>query len=269
MKFNGLNVRIGKQVKLGKNVEIGDDTIIYDNVTIGDNTIISNHCIIGEPANAYYQDRKNYQQKETIIGENSLIRSHTIIYAGNELGHHFSTGHFVVLRENNTFGNYCNVGTRSEIHGYVTVGNYARLHSNVSLGQRTQVGNFVFLAPYVGTTDDPLPPSMIALPSQIGDFSILAAHVTLAPNVKIGKHCMIGLKSTVNRDISDFSLAVGSSARRIMDIRVMKSPHFQGNYYPWMYQFSRGLPWHEIGFDAWAMANGVEIPPKLEPITIS
>ena len=264
MKFNKSNIFIGKQVKLGKNVEIGDNTIIYDNVTIGDNTIISNNCVIGEPANAYYRDRANYQQKETIIGENSLIRSHTIIYAGNQLGHHFSTGHFVVLRENNTFGHHCSVGTRSEMYGDVEVGNYARFNSNISLGRGTKVGDFVLLAPYVGTTDDPLPPSNIALPVEIGDFSILAAHVIMAPAIKVGRHCLLGLRATVTRDIPDYSIAFGTPARRIKDIRKLKSPHFEGHYYPWMYHFTRGLPWHEIGFDAWAMANGVEIPPKLD-----
>ena len=91
MKFNNINVIISPKAKIGKNVRIGDNTTIYDNVEIGDNTIISNNCIIGEPLNDYYFNEE-YNNPSTIIGENSLIRSHTIIYAGNVFGENFSCG---------------------------------------------------------------------------------------------------------------------------------------------------------------------------------
>ena len=82
MKFNNINVSIGRNAQIGKNVKIGDNTTIYDNVVIGDNTIIANDCIIGELLNSYYDDIENYKNPETIIGANSLIRSHCIKYAG-------------------------------------------------------------------------------------------------------------------------------------------------------------------------------------------
>jgi len=91
MKFNNRNVFISPKVKIGKNVKIGDNSTIYDHVVIGDNTIIANDCVIGEPIQAYYTDC-NYENSETIIGEESLIRSHTIIYCGCESGSNFSTG---------------------------------------------------------------------------------------------------------------------------------------------------------------------------------
>lgn len=83
-KFSGANVRISPTAKIGKNVKIGDNTVIYDNVEIGDNTIICNDCVIGEPLNDYYYQPDTYENPKTIIGANSLIRSHTIIYADNK-----------------------------------------------------------------------------------------------------------------------------------------------------------------------------------------
>ena len=38
---------------------------------------------------------------ETRIGSGALIRSHTIIYAGNVIGARFQTGHGVMIRELN------------------------------------------------------------------------------------------------------------------------------------------------------------------------
>jgi len=85
VKFNNKNVSIGLNVQLGTNVRIGDNTIIYNNVVIGDNAIIANDCVIGEPLHSYYYDNE-YINPLTIIGSDSLIRSHTIIYAGSEFG---------------------------------------------------------------------------------------------------------------------------------------------------------------------------------------
>lgn len=85
MKFTGRNVHIGKNVKIGEGVKIGDDTIIYDNVEIGPNTIISNNCVLGEPLNDYYHN-PSYENPSLKIGAGSLIRSHTIFYAGSTFG---------------------------------------------------------------------------------------------------------------------------------------------------------------------------------------
>lgn len=105
MKFNNRNTFISPQAKLGSNIRIGDNTVIYDNVVIGDNTTICNDCVLGEPLNSYYSDEA-YQNPPTIIGANSLIRSHCIIYAGSEFGEYFSCGHRVTIREKMKIGHH-------------------------------------------------------------------------------------------------------------------------------------------------------------------
>ena len=96
--FNDHNVRLGRDVKIGENVKIGDNTFIYDNVQIGDNTIICNNCSIGEPINDFYYNNQ-YVNHPTVIGPNSLIRSHSIIYCDSIFGENFTTGHRVVRSE--------------------------------------------------------------------------------------------------------------------------------------------------------------------------
>ena len=137
MKFNN-RFSLGKNVTLGKNIKIGDRTLIYDNVIIGDNTIIANDCIIGEPTSEYYQD-PIYTNPATEIGANSLIRSHTIIYAGSKFGHHLQTGHRATIREQTRMGNHCSVGTLSDIQGKAVFGHYSRLHSNVHICQKAKM----------------------------------------------------------------------------------------------------------------------------------
>jgi acetyltransferase-like isoleucine patch superfamily enzyme len=48
---------------------------------------------------------------------------------------------------------------------------------------------------------------------QIGADSWIAYGACILPNVTIGKHCIIGALSVVNKDIPPYSLAVGSPAK--------------------------------------------------------
>ncbi len=49
-------------------------------------------------------------------------------------------------------------------------------------------------------------------PVHIGAETWIGIGVCIMPNVRIGKHCVIGANSTVTRDIPDYSVAAGSPA---------------------------------------------------------
>lgn len=250
MKFNGRNQWISSKAKIGNNVKIGDNSTIYDNVIIGDDSIISNDCIIGEPLSDYYF-KENYKNPQTIIGNNSIIRSHSIIYAGSTFANNFSTGHRVTIREHTIMGSNCRVGTLSDIQGYSKFGDHCWLHSNVHIGQNSTIGNFVFIYPYVVFTNDPTPPSNICIGPTVGDYSQISVFSVLLPGVKIGKHCLVGAGSIVGKDVEDFQLVLGSPARFIKDVRDIKSRETGEPHYPWPNRFERGMPWQNIGFEEW------------------
>jgi acetyltransferase-like isoleucine patch superfamily enzyme len=244
-------VYISPSAKIGNNVRIGDNNTIYDNVIIGDNSIICDNCVIGEPLNNYYSSIEGYDNPKTIIGNNALVRSYTLIYAGSNFGSNFSTGHYVSIRENCEVGNNCSIGTKVDIQGFVKFGNYCRLQSFVNVGQFTVLGDFVFIYPFVVLTNDPHPPSNILKGPSIDDFTQIASSSVILSDVYIGKHCLVGANSVVNSNVDDFSLVNGSPAKKICDLR--KLPVFTNGkrHYPWPYNFERGMPWEGIGFDEW------------------
>lgn len=250
MKFNSA-FKTGKNVILGKNVKIGDGTTVYDNVTIGDNAVIANDCIIGEPQNDYYHN-PGYVNPPTHIGRDSLIRSHAVIYAGSTFGNNLSTGHRVTIREGTIMGEHCSVGTLCDIQGEAFFGDYCRLHSNAHICQYSTIGNFVFIYPYVVFTNDPTPPSNTYKGPTVGDYSIVSTGSLLMPGVKIGSNAMVGAGSIVTRNVDDFTLAFGSPAKTIRDIRDIKSREdADKSHYPWMHHFDRGMPWKDRAFAAW------------------
>jgi len=254
MKFNNRNIHLSASAKIGKNVRIGDNTIIYDNVTIGDNTIICNDCVIGEPTNAFYHD-KNYKNEATIIGPNSLIRSHTIIYSGCNLGAGLNTGHRVTIRENTCTGQECLISTLVDIQGNCSIGNFSRLYSNVHVGQLTKIGNYVFVFPYSIFTNDPLPPSNNLKGASVDDYSIIAVHSVILPGISIGKHTLIAANSTVTRNVNDFTMVAGNPAKPIKDIREQINKLTGKSHYPWPYFFDRGMPWEGKDYDKWLTKN--------------
>lgn len=259
-KFTGEGVRISPLAKIGNNVKIGDRTIIYDNVEIGDNTIICNDCVIGEPLNDYYLEGDAYVNPRTVIGADSLIRSHTIIYADNVFGEGLQTGHRVTIREKTRMGVHCSVGTLSDIQGHSTFGDYVRMHSCVKIGQASKIGNYCWIYSYSIFTNDPTPPSETCVGPSVGDYSIVSAHCILFPGVEIGQHCLIGASSTVTKNVADYTVVVGSPAKIVKDIREVINRETGEAHYPWPYYFSRYMPWDGIGYDNWkkSLNNNIE-----------
>lgn len=254
MKFNNKNVQISPTAILGKNVKIGDNTSILDNVIIGDNTTICNDCIIGEPLSDYYNNIE-YTNPKTTIGKDSLIRSHTIIYSGSVIGNNFSSGHRVTIRENMKIGNHCKIGTLSDLQGFSELGDYCWLHSNVHIGQNSKIGNFVFIYPYAVFTNDPHPPSNICSGPTVGDYTQIAVGAILLPGVRLGKHILVGAQAVVAKDVADYQLVVGNPAKPMKDVRELVSRETGKPHYPWPYNFERGMPWKDIGFDNWTAMN--------------
>lgn len=250
-KFSGINVRISPTAVIGCNVKIGDNTIIYDNVVIGDNTIVCNDCVIGEPLNSYYSNQESYVNPKTVIGADSLIRSHSIIYADSIFGEGFQTGHRVIIREKVEMGVHCSVGTLCDLQGRAEFGDYVRLHSNVHIGQGSKIGNYCWIFPYTVFTNDPTPPSSLNVGPVVGDYSIIATKCVLLPGVKIGKHCLVGACSTVAKDVDDYKVVVGTPGKTVKDIREVVDRETGTPHYPWPYRFGRNMPWESCGYEVW------------------
>ncbi len=252
MKFNNRNVFISPSAKIGQGVRIGDNTTIYDNVIIGDNSIICNDCVIGEPTGAYYTDPSSYQNPLTVIGANSMVRSHCIIYAGSIFGNNLNTGHRLTVREGAKVGSHCLLSTLVDIQGNCMIGDYSRIYSNVHISEKTSIGNYVFIYPYTIFTNDPQPPSNTLLGASVGDYSIITIHCCVLPGIRIGQHCLIGANSVVSRNLDDYTFALGSPAKMVCDIREIHSKIDPGQkYYPWPNYFSRGMPWENDGYEEW------------------
>lgn len=221
--------------KLGEDVTIGPYSIINDNVYIGDRSVIGSNCELGIPT-----PLANTQ--ELIIGDESNIRSHSIFYIGSEFGNGLITGHRVTVRENTLAGVELQLGTLCDIQGHCTFGNFVRFHSNVHIGQKSKIGDYVWIFPYVVLTNDPHPPSSVKVGCEIADFAAIAAMSTVMPGVKIGRGALVGAMTLVRDDVPSDSICVGVPGKVIGKTSKIKFTDSDQSAYPWRRHFHRGYP---------------------------
>lgn len=113
--------------------------------------------------------------------------------------------------------------------GTVRIGNGSEIgeRCRISIANYLEIGEKVLLSPNVYITDCDHEYRNIDVPVidqgivqrgqkvSIGEGSYIGINTVIVGNVKIGKHCVIGANSIVNKDIPDFCVAVGCPAKII------------------------------------------------------
>lgn len=198
---------------------------IYKNVIIGKNAKIDEYVIIGEPPRGYKDG-----ELTTIVGDNCVIRSHTVIYAGNKIGNNFQTGHGVNIRELNEIGDDVSIGTHSIIEHHIKIEDKVRMHSNVFIPEYSCLKKGCWIGPCV-TLTNVLHPSCkkakeCAKGAFIGENTKIGANVTILPDITIGKNCLVGAGSLVTKNLLDDNYVyTGIPAKRIKHIRDLICPY--------------------------------------------
>lgn len=78
---------------------IAPSALVHPNVTLGENVVIEEFCIVGYPPRGYAAG-----ELATIIGDDTTIRTHSVIYAGCTFGSGCHIAHGVYVREHTSVG---------------------------------------------------------------------------------------------------------------------------------------------------------------------
>jgi acetyltransferase-like isoleucine patch superfamily enzyme len=196
---------------------ISESAVIYPNVKLGENCVVEDFVILGKPPRGFREG-----EVDTVIGNNAVIRSHTVIYAGNKIGNNFSTGHHVMIREMNIIGNKVSIGTGTVLEHHVNLGNDVRIHSQAFIPEFTTVEEGAWIGPRVTITNARYPRSPgvkdALAGAQIKKHAKIGANSTLLPGVVLGENCLIGAGSVVTKDVAAGKVMAGNPARIINDI---------------------------------------------------
>ena len=190
---------------------------IFENVTLGESTVVEDFCVIGvAPRGAREGDLP------TRIGAGAVIRSHTVIYAGNEIGRNFQTGNKVNVRESNVIGDNVSIGTLSVVEHHVRIGNNVRIHTQAFVPEFSVLEDGCWIGPNVVLTNAKYPLSPGVKESLAGPVirkgAKIGANATLLPGVEIGENAIVGAGAVVVHDVPAGAVVVGNPARIIKDV---------------------------------------------------
>ncbi len=218
---------ISPQAQIGKGVKIGNFTIVHDNAIVADGVTIEDYCTIGYPVDFDLPNRK------LMIGKNSHIRSHSVIYEGCDFSGCIQTGHHVMVRENTIAGRLFSVGSYNDIEGDCTFGDCVRLHGYVHVGKGSKIGSFVWLYSLVTLTNDPLPPLTLDVPVILEDGVVVCLGSTVMPGAVMRKGSYAAANCQVKGEIEMGAVVKGPEAEQVghvstlIDFKSMKC-------LPWM-----------------------------------
>jgi acetyltransferase-like isoleucine patch superfamily enzyme len=190
---------------------------IHENVVVGQGSLVEDYCIVGAPPRGAREG-----ELHTTIGEGAVIRSHTVIYAGNVIGRNFQTGNKVNIRESNRIGDNVSVGTMSVIEHHVEIADNVRIHTQVFIPEFSVLEEGCWIGPHVVFTNAKYPLSPGVKDRLKGPVirkgAKIGANATLLPGVVIGENAIVGAGAVVVRDVLPGTVVAGNPARVIRQV---------------------------------------------------
>lgn len=217
---------------IGENTIVGDFVRIYPGVQIGNNCIIGDHCILGHPskANLTGRDDSSYSDKVrdklvaspyTVIADNSIVRSHSIIYRSVNIGKRFQSGHHISIREHTTIGDKVVFGSYASCDGFTVIGSGTQIGQYVMLAQAAEVGNNCFVGGHTVFSDNKYVIRKVEFDlngAVIEDYVRIGLNCCLFPGVRVGRNSILGMGSLVNNSIPQNTMAFGSPAKIVREL---------------------------------------------------
>ena len=159
---------IGSGVTLGHGCVVEAEVVIADGCTIGHHAVlrkgtrlgarvqVGDHSILGQQpmraANSAVTTEAAHEGP--VVGDRVRIGSGSVIYAGCELAEDVFVADLATIRENVRIGKKTIVGRGVAVENHSTVGEYCKLETNAYITAYSTIGNRVFVAPGVVTSND-------------------------------------------------------------------------------------------------------------------
>ncbi len=180
----GKNVKIAPNVVIDENVKIDDNCEIYPNVHITGWTDIgeNNKILNGAVLGGEPQDFHYKGERSYVqIGNNNIIHEYVTIHRGTE------PESKTIIGNNNMFMAYSHCG-----HNVI-------VHNNVIIVNNTALGGYV----------------------EVFDNAFISSMVPVHQFCKIGKLAMIGMSSSINKDVPPFMIVRGADGAKVYSMNVV------------------------------------------------
>lgn len=221
----GYNVIIEEEVEIGKWCQIGNGVIIHAKTKIGDNVRVDDCSTLGKkPLKAVMSIFKSEDAEGgAIIGDNTLIGAHSIVFAGAIIGKNVLIADHASIRNNSSIGDYTIIGRNVTVENKCHIGRFCKIETDVYIASISSIEDYCFVGPgviftndnYLGRTEERfkhMKGAILRKGARVGAGSILL------PGIELGEDCFIAAGSIVTRDAPARMLLMGRPAKPIREV---------------------------------------------------
>ncbi len=199
--------------------EIHPTATVYDGTVLGEGVRILEYAIVGkQPSLGARSTAKREPLAPAVIGDNTVVSSAAIVFAGSTVGANCIVGDQSCIRERVSLADDCVLGRGSLIENDTTVGAGTRIQADAYITAYSTLEEDVFVAPCVVMTNDNfmgrterrrelMRGPTIRRSARIGGGAILC------PGIEIGEEAFVGAGAVVTKDVPPRVVVVGSPAR--------------------------------------------------------
>jgi len=232
MNYISRCAKLGKDVRVGEFSVIEDDVVIGDNCTIGhhvvihrgsvigNNVRIDDHAVIGKQpmraANSIFKDKS--EKPPCRIGNECIIGTSAVIYAGCIIGEKCLIADLATVREDVTIGDMTIIGRGAAVENHCKIGSRCKIETDAYITAYSELEDDVFIAPCVATSNDN---SAGRDPERVKKMKGVTAkkkarigvNATILPGKVIGEDAFVGAGAVVTKDVESGKVVVGNPGR--------------------------------------------------------
>src|SRR5918912_3061226 len=135
--------------------EIHPTAVVHEGTILGENVRVLEGAVVGkQPSLGPKSTAKREPLPPARIGDNTIVSTGAIVFAGSTIGADCIVGDQSCIRERVTLGDDCVLGRGSLIENDTTVGKGTRIQADAYITAYSTLEEDVFIAPCVVTTND-------------------------------------------------------------------------------------------------------------------
>ena len=204
--------------------EIHPSAIVYPGTVLGEGVRVLENAVVGKPpALSPRSTAKREQLPPTVVGDDTVVSTGAILFAGSTIGARVILGDQSCVRERVTVGDDVVVGRGALVENDTTIGAMTKIQANAYITAYSTLEEHVFIAPCVVTTNDNWMGRTDARHGNVKGPTIrrgarVGGGAIICPQVEIGEEAFVGAGAVVTRDVPARTVVVGNPARFLREV---------------------------------------------------